>query len=71
MRFVPSQEGVATALPTSFLDLLDKTIAAAKAFKPLDGEAEAELNRKTAVETNTACPAGVLGIRGDGKLGNL
>ena len=48
MRFVLSQEGVATALPTSFLDLQDKTIAAAKAFKPLDGEAEAELKRMAA-----------------------
>ncbi len=48
MRFVLSQQGVATALPTSFLDLLDKTIAAAKAFKSLDGEAEVELKRMAA-----------------------
>ena len=48
MRFVLSQKGVATALPTSFLDLLDKTIEAAKVFKPLDGEAEAELKRMAA-----------------------
>ena len=48
MRFVLSQKGVATALPTSFLDLLDKTIAAAKVFKPLDGEAEAELKQMAA-----------------------
>jgi predicted aldo/keto reductase-like oxidoreductase len=48
MRFVLSQKGVATALPTSFLDLLDKTIAAAKAFKPLDSEAEAELKQMAA-----------------------
>lgn len=48
MRFVLSQRGVATALPTSFLDLLDKTIEAAKAFKPLDGEAEAELKQMAA-----------------------
>jgi len=48
MRFVLSQKGVATALPTSFLDLLDKTIEAAKAFKPLDGEAETELKQMAA-----------------------
>jgi len=48
MRFVLSQKGVATALPTSFLDLLDKTIAAARVFKPLDGEAEAELKQMAA-----------------------
>ena len=48
MRFVLSQQGVATALPTSFLDLLDKTIAAAKVFKPLDSEAETELKQMAA-----------------------
>ena len=48
MRFVLSQKGVATALPTSFLDLLDKTIEAAKVFKPLDGEAESELKQMAA-----------------------
>ena len=48
MRFVLSQKGVAIALPTSFLDLLDKTIEAAKVFKPLDGEAEAELKQMAA-----------------------
>jgi predicted aldo/keto reductase-like oxidoreductase len=48
MRFVLSQPGVATALPTSFLDLLDKTIEAAKVFQPLDGEAEAELKQMAA-----------------------
>ena len=48
MRFVLSQKGVATVLPTSFIDLLDKTVAAAKVFKPLDGEAEAELKQMAA-----------------------
>ena len=48
MRFVLSQKGVATALPNSFLDLLDKTIEAAKVFKPLDAEAEAELKQMAA-----------------------
>jgi len=48
MRFVLSQKPVATALPTSFLDLLDKTVEAANVFKPLDGEAEAELKRMAA-----------------------
>ena len=48
MRFVLSQKGVATALPTSFLDLLDKTVEAAKGFKPLDGEAETELKQMAA-----------------------
>jgi aryl-alcohol dehydrogenase-like predicted oxidoreductase len=48
MRFVLSQKGVATALPTSFLDLLDKTIEAAKVFKPLDGEGQAELKQMAA-----------------------
>jgi aryl-alcohol dehydrogenase-like predicted oxidoreductase len=48
MRFVLSQKGVATALPTSFVDLLHKAIEAAKLFKPLDGEAEAELKQMAA-----------------------
>ncbi len=39
---------MATALPTSFIDLLDKTIDAAKAFKPLDAVAEAELKQMAA-----------------------
>jgi predicted aldo/keto reductase-like oxidoreductase len=48
MRFVLSQKGVATALPTSFLDLLDKAIEAAKRFTPLDGAAESELKQMAA-----------------------
>jgi len=48
MRFVLSQKGVATALPTSFFDLLDKTIEAAKVFKPLDATGEGELKQMAA-----------------------
>jgi predicted aldo/keto reductase-like oxidoreductase len=45
MRFVLSQKGVATALPTSFVELLDKAIEAAKVFQPLDAAAIAELQQ--------------------------
>jgi aryl-alcohol dehydrogenase-like predicted oxidoreductase len=45
MRFVLSQKGVATAIPTSFVELLDKAMEAAKAFQPLDSTAEAELQQ--------------------------
>jgi predicted aldo/keto reductase-like oxidoreductase len=48
LRFTLSQKGVAIALQTSFLDLLDKTIAAAKVFRPLDAEAEVELKQMAA-----------------------
>lgn len=36
MRFALSQNPVVAGIPPSFLDLLDKTIEAAKIFKPLD-----------------------------------
>ena len=45
MRFVLSQQGVATAIPTSFVELLDKAIDAAKVFQPLDGAAIDELQQ--------------------------
>jgi hypothetical protein len=45
MRFALSQKGVATALPTSFVELLDKAITAAKVFQPLDAAAIAELQQ--------------------------
>jgi aryl-alcohol dehydrogenase-like predicted oxidoreductase len=45
MRFALSQKGVATALPTSFVELVDKAIDAAKAFQPLDPAAVAELQQ--------------------------
>jgi aryl-alcohol dehydrogenase-like predicted oxidoreductase len=48
MRFVLSQKGVATALPTSFVELLDKAIDAAKAFQPLDTAAVAALQQMAA-----------------------
>lgn len=43
VRFSLSQPGVATVLPTSFVELLDKTIEAAKVFKPLDSDAVGKL----------------------------
>jgi len=43
MRFALSQNPVVAGIPPSFLDLLDKTIEAAKAFKPLDEAAIAKL----------------------------
>jgi aryl-alcohol dehydrogenase-like predicted oxidoreductase len=48
MRFVLSQKGVATALPTSFVELLDKAITAAKVCQPLDAAAIAELQQMAA-----------------------
>ena len=48
MRFVLSQKGVATAIPTSFVELLDKAIDAAKVFQPLDTAAVGELQQMSA-----------------------
>jgi aryl-alcohol dehydrogenase-like predicted oxidoreductase len=48
MRFTLSQKGVAAAIPTSFVELLDKTIDAAKLFKPLDTAAVAQLKEMAA-----------------------
>jgi aryl-alcohol dehydrogenase-like predicted oxidoreductase len=48
MRFSLSQKGVVAAIPTSFVDLLDKTIAAAKAFRELDAPAVAKLQQMAA-----------------------
>ena len=48
MRFTLSQKGVVTGLPTSFVDLLDKTIEAAKAFTPLDAAAIEKLQQMAA-----------------------
>lgn len=46
LRFALSQPGVATAIPTSFVELLDKTVAAAaRGLPPLDDPATAELRR--------------------------
>jgi predicted aldo/keto reductase-like oxidoreductase len=43
MRFTLSQKGVVAGIPPSFLDLLDRTIEAAKAFRPLDQPATEQL----------------------------
>jgi len=45
MRFALSQKGVATALPTSFVELFDKAVEAARVFQPLDPAAVNELQR--------------------------
>ncbi len=48
MRFTLSQKGVVAGIPTSWVDLLDKTIEAARAFKPLDAAAIAQLQQMAA-----------------------
>ncbi len=48
LRFTLSQKGVITAIPTSFVDLVDKAIEAAKAFTPLDTAGAAELQQMAA-----------------------
>ncbi|HPC60431.1 MAG TPA: aldo/keto reductase [Verrucomicrobiota bacterium] len=48
MRFALSQNPVVAGIPPSFLDLLDKTIEAAKAFKPLDAPAIEKLKEMAA-----------------------
>lgn len=45
MRFTLSQPNVAAGIPPSFFDLLDRAIEAAKAFKPLDEPAIAQLKQ--------------------------
>ena len=45
VRFSLSQPGVVSVIPTSFVELLDKAIEAAKAFKPLDDAGIAELKK--------------------------
>jgi aryl-alcohol dehydrogenase-like predicted oxidoreductase len=48
VRFSLSQKGVVAAIPTSFVELLDRTIEAAKAFKPLDAPAVEQLQQMAA-----------------------
>jgi aryl-alcohol dehydrogenase-like predicted oxidoreductase len=48
MRFTLSQRGVVAGIPTSFVELLDKAIEAAKAYKPLDAADEAQLQQMAA-----------------------
>jgi aryl-alcohol dehydrogenase-like predicted oxidoreductase len=45
LRFSLSQPGVVAAIPPSFLDLLDRTIDAAKNLQPLDKTAEEKLKK--------------------------
>ena len=45
LRFALSQPNVAAGIPPSFLDLLDRTIEAAKALKPWDEVAAAQLKQ--------------------------
>jgi aryl-alcohol dehydrogenase-like predicted oxidoreductase len=48
MRFALSQKGVTAAIPTSFVELLDKAIVAAKAFTPLDPAGAEQLKQMAA-----------------------
>ena len=48
VRFALSQKGVAAAVPTSFIDLFEKTVEAASAFRALDDRAVQELKELAA-----------------------
>jgi aryl-alcohol dehydrogenase-like predicted oxidoreductase len=48
MRFTLSQTGVVAGIPPSFLDLLDKAIEAAKAYRPLDPAGTEQLRKMAA-----------------------
>jgi aryl-alcohol dehydrogenase-like predicted oxidoreductase len=48
LRFTLSQRGVVAGIPPSFLDLLDRTIEAGKAFTPLDDAAASQLKEMAA-----------------------
>ena len=48
MRFTLSQKGVVAAIPTSFVELFDRTVTAAKAFRPLDEAAIEQLQQMAA-----------------------
>lgn len=48
VRFALSQKGVAAAIPTSFIDLFEKTVEAASAFRALDDRAVEELKELAA-----------------------
>lgn len=48
MRFALSQKPVATGIPPSFLDLLDRTIEAARKYEPLDSVAVSQLKEMAA-----------------------
>ena len=48
VRFSLTQKGVATVLPTSYVELLDKTIEAAKQYTPLDSQGASKLQEMAA-----------------------
>jgi len=48
MRFTLSQPGVVAGIPPSFLDLVDRTIEAARSFQPLDAPAAERLKEMAA-----------------------
>jgi predicted aldo/keto reductase-like oxidoreductase len=48
MRFTLSQKGVVAGIPTSFLDLLDRAIEAAKIFRPIDAAGTEQLRKMAA-----------------------
>jgi predicted aldo/keto reductase-like oxidoreductase len=48
MRFSLSQKGVVAGIPTSFVDLFEKAVEAARAFKPLDADAVSQLRQMAA-----------------------
>jgi predicted aldo/keto reductase-like oxidoreductase len=48
LRFSLSQKSVTAAIPPSFVDLLDRTIEAAKSFRPLDEAGIAQLKQMAA-----------------------
>jgi predicted aldo/keto reductase-like oxidoreductase len=45
LNFALSHEGVATAIPTSFIDLFQKTVEAARNLRPLDREGVQQLQQ--------------------------
>ncbi len=48
VRFSLSQKGVVSVLPTSFVELFDKTVLAARAFRPLDSAGADKLKQMAA-----------------------
>src|SRR5262249_18829466 len=48
LRFALSHPGVAAAIPTSFVDLFEKTVEAAKSFRPIDSEGITQLKEMAA-----------------------
>ncbi|HLH54905.1 MAG TPA: aldo/keto reductase [Verrucomicrobiae bacterium] len=48
VRFALSHKGVTAAIPTSFIDLFEKTVEAAASFRPLDDQGAEELKQMAA-----------------------